>query len=132
MGCWWGHYTASAIMRGTVVCADPSSTVQELAQAMASEEVGSVVITDSTQVIGIVTERDIVVALANQMDPDTTPAEEIMSPDPLCADIEDSAAVVTERLVVAGVLHAPVMREGRLVGMISSRDLLSRLTSIDL
>ncbi|MDA8045960.1 MAG: CBS domain-containing protein [Actinomycetota bacterium] len=120
----WSRVTIVSMMHGSVVCADPSASVRELAQSMTGEEVGSVVITTSGQVTGIITEHDIVEALANDLDPDTTSAEDVMSPEPFCADVEDSPADVTAKLLAAGVLHAPVLRDGRLVGMISARDLL--------
>ncbi|HUJ67060.1 MAG TPA: CBS domain-containing protein, partial [Acidimicrobiales bacterium] len=88
----------------------------------------SVVITEAGQVVGIVTQRDIVVALANGEDPDSVCAGDFMSEEPMCADVADSVRFTAERLAQAGVLHVPVLQDGRPVGMVSGRDLLMALT----
>jgi CBS domain-containing protein len=115
-------------MHRDVVSADPGASLRELAEIMFGEDVGSVVITDTGRVVGIVTQRDIVVALANGEDPDSASAEDVMSEEPMCADVADSVRSTAERLVRAGVLHVPVLQDGRPVGMVSGRDLLLALT----
>jgi CBS domain-containing protein len=112
------------LMHRDVVSADPGATLRELAEIMYGEEVGSVVITEAGRVTGIVTQRDIVVALANGEDPDGGCAADIMSEEPMCADVADSVRFTAERLAQAGVLHVPVLEDGRPVGMVSGRDLL--------
>jgi CBS domain-containing protein len=116
------------LMHRDVVAADPGATIRELAEYMYGEEVGSVVITETGQVVGIVTQRDIVVALANGEDPDRARASEVMSEEPMCADVTDSVRFTAERLAQAGILHVPVLQDGRAVGMVSGRDLLMALT----
>ena len=116
------------LMHRDVVSADPGATLRELAEIMYGEEVGSVVITEAGRVVGIVTQRDIVIALANGEDPDDVPAGDVMSEEPMCADVADSVRFTAERLAQAGVLHVPVLQDGRPVGMVSGRDLLMALT----
>jgi CBS domain-containing protein len=116
------------LMHRDVVCADPGASLRELAEIMYNDEVGSVVITEAGCVVGIVTQRDIVVAFANGEDPDSVPAADVMSEEPMCADIADSVRFTAERLAQAGVLHMPVLQDGRPVGMVSGRDLLMALT----
>jgi CBS domain-containing protein len=115
-------------MHRDVVSADPGASLRELAEIMFGEDVGSVVITEAGRVVGIVTQRDIVVALANGDDPDSASAASVMSEEPMCADVGDSVRFTAERLVRAGVLHVPVLQNGRPVGMVSGRDLLLALT----
>jgi CBS domain-containing protein len=116
-------------MHRDVVSADPGASLRELAEIMFGEDVGSVVITEAGRVVGIVTQRDIVVALANGEDPDSVGAAEVMSEEPMCADVADSVGFTAARLVQAGVLHIPVLQEGRPIGMVSGRDLLMALTA---
>jgi CBS domain-containing protein len=115
-------------MHRDVVSADRGASLRELVDCMSDGEVGSVVIIDLGRVVGIVTQRDIVVALANGEDLDSISAGEVMSEDPMCADVADTARTTAERLAQAGVLHVPVLEEGRPVGMVSARDLLMALT----
>lgn len=116
-----------SIMSGDVVTSDVGANLRELAQTMIDEEVGSVVIADMGQVLGIVTQHDVVFAVAEGMDPSQTQASDVMTEHPLCADVDDSIEVIVERMVEAGVLHIPVLRDGRPSGMLSARDLLARL-----
>jgi CBS domain-containing protein len=115
-------------MHRDLVTADPGASLRELAEIMYGEEVGSVVITEAGLVVGIVTQRDIVVALANGEDPDSVCAGDVMSEEPMCADVADTVRFTAERLAQAGVLHVPVLQDGRPVGLVSGRDLLISLT----
>jgi CBS domain-containing protein len=115
-----------SLMSGDVVTADEGANLHELAQTMIDQEVGSVIIVDEGQVIGIVTEHDVVWAISEGMDLADTSAFDVMTEYPLCADVEDRVDVIVERMVEAGVLHVPVLGDGRLRGVLSARDLLTR------
>jgi CBS domain-containing protein len=95
---------------------------------MTDRGIGSVVVLEEGQVTGIVTERDVVAAVADGADPDETAAGDVMSEGPICADPEDTIRVTAERMLRAGVRHLPVLGSGNAVAMISARDLFSALT----
>jgi CBS domain-containing protein len=115
-------------MHRDVVSVDAGMSLRELAELMASEEVGSVLVTEDGLLVGIVTERDIVVAVGNGDSTDFTRAGDVMSENPISADVDDTLHYAAERMARAGFLHLPVPRDGEAVGVISARDLLQALT----
>jgi CBS domain-containing protein len=115
------------IMHGEVVCADLGATIRELAETMADQEVGSIVITELSQVVGIVTERDILLAVSDGGDLAKLRAEDVMSEGPVCADPDDTIRFTVTHMLEEGVQHIPVIRAGRPVGMVSVRDVARAL-----
>jgi CBS domain-containing protein len=115
------------VMHGDVVALDLDASLREAVDLMAEQEVGSVIVTELGQLVGILTERDVITALWDQADIDSTRVCEIMSEEPYCAVPEDTVNSTMERMVQFGILHMPVVKEGRPVGMISSRDILRTL-----
>lgn len=103
-----------------------SSKVSDAAAAMADRDIGAVVITKGDmQVVGILTDRDIVVrGIAARRDPWTTLITEILSHDDLATTTPDT----TVREVI-GIMRSkavrclPVVENGRLVGIVSLGDL---------
>jgi CBS domain-containing protein len=118
-------------MHGEVVCADPDTSLRELAETMSEQEVGSVVVVELNQVVGIVTERDVVVALGEGADVDEARARDIMSESPICADPDDTVQFTAEQMIEWGVQHLPVVRSGKAVGMVSARDLFKSVAGRD-
>jgi CBS domain-containing protein len=80
-------------------------------------------VTELDQVVGIVTERDVVTAVAEGGDAELVRAADVMSEGPVCAGPEDTLQVTVERMIEWGVQHLPVVQSGRAIGMVSARDL---------
>jgi signal-transduction protein with cAMP-binding, CBS, and nucleotidyltransferase domain len=115
------------LMHGEVVCADMGASLRELAETMSEEEVGSVVVCELNQVVGIVTERDVVAALGDGADPDDLRASDIMSEGPICAEPDDSLQLTVERMIEWSVHHLPVVQSGKAIGMVSTKDLFKAM-----
>lgn len=77
--------------------------------------------------VGLVTERDLVRALAEGHDPETTPVSAVMTREPDVFDPEDDVWEAAEWLAESGYRHLPVIEEGQLLGIVSVRDLLVAL-----
>jgi CBS domain-containing protein len=113
----------SELVAGAIVTAPPSMKVIDVAKLMEGEGVGSVAVVDeSDDFIGIVTDRDIVHAVARSEEDAT--AAEIMTgaPDTIEIDTEISEAVAW--MNATGYRHLPITDNGTLVGMVSIKDLL--------
>jgi CBS domain-containing protein len=88
------------------------------------EGVGALLVTQGGRILGIVSERDIVRAVAESL-PLDEPVENVMAPDPFCvgpdASVDEAAAIMGEK----SIRHLPVVSaDGDFLGVISVRDLL--------
>jgi signal-transduction protein with cAMP-binding, CBS, and nucleotidyltransferase domain len=117
----------SRLMHGDPVCADLGASLRELAETMSDQEVGSVIIIEMGQVVGIVTERDLVTVIAEGGNPVQLTAADVMSEGPVCADPGDTIRFTVAHMMQEGVQHVPVIRAGRAVGMVSMRDVARAL-----
>lgn len=111
--------------------ADTESPLRAAAQAMVSQGVGSLILLGPDGPSAIVTERDLVTALAEERDPDSTWAVEVASEDLVTLSPEESVQDAIEAMVSYGVHHLPVRSRGEVVGMISASNILAALGSSD-
>lgn len=98
---------------------EPTATLGEAATLMKQEDCGSIPIVDGGRLVGIVTDRDIVVrAIAGGKDPKTAKVSEIMSADPVCiapdTDVEEASKVMADRQI----RRLPVVDDGKLIGIL--------------
>ncbi len=114
-----------AIYRPDVISVDMRDSVSDAASRMQFDEVSSVVVFDGDGFVGILTERDVVRAVADGVNLDETAVAGYMTERPFVATPEMDSAEAVARMVDLGVRHLPVVSEGRVVGMISARDLLT-------
>jgi len=100
-------------------------SVADAADRMRFYEIGSLAVIDSGNVVGILTERDIVRAGSDGVDMKRIPVRSYVTPGPTTvssdADIEDAAGL----MLALGVRHLPVVEGFGVVGMLSMRDVLS-------
>lgn len=116
------------VMTSGVECMSANTSVMEIAAIMKDRDIGSIPICDSDRLVGMVTDRDIVVKmLAGGLDPDETSASEIMtSPITYCyeeQDIGEAARIMESRHVRRLVV---LNAEKRLVGIVSLADLMMK------
>ena len=103
-------------------------SVREAAQKMQSQDFGCLPVERDDKMVGMVTDRDIVMrVVAKGLDPETTKVEEIMSEGiSYCFDDED-IAVVGQKMISEKIRRLPVInRKKRLVGMLSLGDIASK------
>ena len=97
----------------------PSSTIGEAATIMRQDDCGSVPIVDSGRLVGIITDRDIVVrVLAGGKDPKTTRVSDAMTADPVTVSPETSVDEAQKVMADRQVRRLPVVEDGRLVGLV--------------
>lgn len=112
------------IMTKNIAYVNPQSKVIEAAQLMQKHNVGSIPVCDQNGVIGIVTDRDIVVRnVAHGTSPQDTPVQDVMtsqvktvSPD---TDVNDISDIMSNDQI----RRLPVVENNRLVGMVSLGDM---------
>jgi CBS domain-containing protein len=111
-------------MNPYVLTARPDQTLEQAAQAMVERKVGAAVVLTQGTVVGIITERDVMKAVARGLVPWNTSLESIMTKDPLAADPEMSTHDAIALMLDHGFRHLPVIDDGKLVGIVSARHLL--------
>lgn len=104
---------------------DPSLSVRNAAQKMAEKNIGAVAVVASGKLAGIFSERDLMArVVAKGLDPDGTTVDDVMSKDLVIADPSDDLDDALEKMYSIHARHLPVVQNGKLVGMVSIRDLL--------
>jgi CBS domain-containing protein len=113
------------IMVKEVVTAKEHDKIRDVAIRMYEKRVGSVVVVDDGgKPIGIVTERDMVYVVARALAPDT-PVWMVMTENPVVINENALVTEAMEKMRVQNIRHLPVVNdEGKLVGMISFRDIM--------
>jgi Predicted signal-transduction protein containing cAMP-binding and CBS domains len=114
------------------VTADLNATLSDVAKLMKENDVGSVVITEGNKPVGIITERDLVYAVADGLSPET-PVTKVMSYDPVKVRQDEDVSSALSLMVSRNIRHLVVVNdEGDLVGVVSSKDMLKAVGSIAL
>lgn len=114
----------------TVVSADavariaPGATLRQVAEAMVEGDVGALVVGDDAGVSGVVSERDLVRAMAAGQDATTTTAGDIAHTELVRCESDATVAEVATEMMEEYVRHVLIEEDGRLVGIVSARDLL--------
>lgn len=117
--------TVADIMSAPVVTVGPAEPVAEAASRMRERRVGSVVVVDSDErAIGILTERDMIRIAAAGSETSSAKVSEWMTPDPDTTAPDVDARTAFASLAEHGYRHIPVVDDGRLVGIVSMRDLM--------
>jgi CBS domain-containing protein len=113
---------------GRLLLVEPQTTVAEVARLMRVDDCDAVAVMSKGRLVGIVTEKDLVQAIADGVDPQQAKADLIMSADPATVGPDEDVAVVAVKMTRLGIRHLPVVTEdGEPVGLLSARDLLAVL-----
>ncbi|HET9023856.1 MAG TPA: CBS domain-containing protein [Burkholderiaceae bacterium] len=100
-------------------------TVREAAKLMKTKHYGAVLITEGEELLGIFTERDAVFrVLAVGRDPEATQLADVMTKEPKTIAPEKTFGHAMLMMHEGGFRHVPVVDDGKLVGMVSSRNAL--------
>lgn len=106
----------------------PAATVADAVEFMLANDIGAVLVVDPAgALVGILSERDVLLRGTQQL---ARPIGELMTRRPETVREGDSLAFALHKMDCGGYRHLPVLRERRLVGMISVRDLLAYITRI--
>ena len=113
-----------ALVGGTTEIIGPEGTLMDAAESMSDQEVDYVIVIDNRELVGILTERDLVLAVADGADLGAALVEEWMSvsPDTFKPDVTVAEAVAW--LLETGYRHLPVMADEELLGVVTIRDLM--------
>jgi CBS domain-containing protein len=113
------------LVSGPAVEAHTDATLTRIAELMIEDSIGLVVIRDQDPLVGVVSERDIVAAVADGVDFDAERAADVMAMETVTIDASAPVSEARTLMAEGGMRHLPVTKGGKLVGVISIRDLLT-------
>lgn len=100
-------------------------TIYEAARLMAEKNIGAVPVVEGERVVGIFSERDIMNrVVAKSINPQTTTVDQVMTKDLIVGEPDEDIEAIISRMKQANIRHLPIVDAGKLVGIISFRDLL--------
>jgi CBS domain-containing protein len=106
-----------------LITASPDTLIPEAINMMASRDIGSLIIMEDGQMVGLITERDILRALGKHgCDLATGKVSDVMVTDPVIGSPEDSVDYVRDVMTRSRISHLPVLDEHHIVGIISFHD----------
>ncbi|SEG85755.1 CBS domain-containing protein [Thermomonospora echinospora] len=113
------------VYRPGVLGCQADDRLSDAARRMTEEKVGALAVLDGDQITGIITERDLVSAVAAADDPGSAAVAAYTTTRVQTAGMDEDSQQVARRMLDAGIRHLPVEDHGRMVGMVSMRDLLA-------
>jgi len=111
----------------SVIDISPEDTLRDAARHLADDDIGALAVFDSHGAAGVLSERDLARAVADEADLDVTPVEDYMTNAPIKVGATSSLGDAISKLNEFGVRHLLVVEEGDITGMISMRDILALL-----
>jgi CBS domain-containing protein len=110
-------------MSRDVLSVDAAEQISDVAQRMVERNLGAVLVLDGGRLVGIMTERDIMRAVARGLHAEAVVADH-MSGDPETIEPEDTTQHAAVLMIHGGFRHLPVVERGDVVGVLSIRDLM--------
>ena len=113
---------------GDTITIEPTADLAAAVKLLALHKIGAVVICGAGgRLAGILSERDIVRAFAEQgADALTLPVGQVMTRNVMTCSEDDNVAILMERMTSGRFRHLPVLRDGRLVGLVSIGDVVKQ------
>ncbi len=114
------------IMRyGFLFVVQRTATVADAVRVMATHNVGIVTVLDGDKLAGVFSERDVVRRVVDRgLDPTRTPVGDVMTTELVVADADEDYQSAMRKMDQANIRHLPVVSEGRVLSMLSIRDLM--------
>lgn len=119
-----------ALVARPVVYVHPNDTLRQLTVTFVEESIGAALVRGPHGTIGLVTERDIVRAIADGASTSRTTVEQVMSEDLITVGPNEDLLTAAHLMLEAEVRHLPIMENGVAAGMVSARDALRALVEL--
>lgn len=100
------------------------TTLPEIAEVMSEESIGVVLVRGPYGPVGIVSERDLTLALAESSDPKRDRARDVMTADLASIDAHQPILAAADAMLANEIRHLVVTAEGSMTGLVSMRDVL--------
>lgn len=120
------------LMTSDLATVTPDTLVEEAADIMLDQTIGSVVVVDENgELEGILTRTDFVAIVAGQKPKDQTPVSKYMTTDVITGEAGESIREAADRMVTYGIHHLPVVDEEEgVIGIVTTTDLTGYLSTV--
>jgi CBS domain-containing protein len=120
------------LMSSDVVTVTADTPVEDAAEILLTENIGSVVVTDEDGLLrGILTSTDFVQIVAEKKPKDNTAVQEYMTTEVVTVSAQDSIRDAADRLITYDIHHLPVVdNEDHVIGMLSTTDLTAYISEV--
>jgi CBS domain-containing protein len=119
--------TAGSIMTPNLVTIRPEASIEEAIETLLSQEISGVPVVDGTgRLVGVITEFALLAVAYDHRVKNHTVAQH-MTREVITADINDSLSRIADLCILHRVRRVPVLKDGRLAGLIARRDVLRAL-----
>lgn len=114
----------SEVMTKASVTESASEPIKAAAARMWAQQTGSLLVMDGPTLVGIITERDVMKAIARDLDVTTTPVSAVMTTGVQTVTPYTTVNDAARQMAARWIRHLPVVEDGAVVGMVSQRDLV--------
>ncbi len=115
------------IMARTLISVNPTTTALQIAKMMEQGGIGAVLVKENENLVGIITDRDFATKIAANNLPFDTAVEKIMSSPLVTINYDESISAAAERMSSKKIRKLAVTNNGKIVGLITSTDLVDQL-----
>lgn len=121
----------SDVMTKASITDTPAHSLRAAAALMWSQQTGSLVVMDGTRLAGIITERDVLKAVARGLDPEAVTVRELMTTEVATTSVDAPLYEVARLMAGRWIRHLPVVEGDTVVGIVSQRDLVGVFAALD-
>jgi CBS domain-containing protein len=118
------NFPAKELMNPNVVSVGPDATLKEVAELMDEHKIGSVVVIDNDEAVGIVTERDFATKIMIKSYLPDTKVSVVMSSPVIHITPNQSAAEIIDIMANKEIRKIPVIDNGKVIGIVSGTEFL--------
>ena len=119
------------LMSSDLVTVTPETPMEEAGDMLVEHGVGSLMVVDDDDLVGIVTSTDFVDIVTSGTSTDDSTVADYMSADVVTVDIDDSIRDAAATMISTDIEHLPVEDDGGVVGMLSTTDLTAHLAYLE-
>ncbi|GAB6135029.1 CBS domain-containing protein [Thermococcus sp. 9N3] len=120
------------VVKRKAVIVKPDDTIERVARILSRHKVGSAVVVDDDEIVGVITDRDILdKVVAKGRDPKTVKVHEVMTRNPITIEDDYDISDAIDKMMEKGIRRLLVTRLGKPLGFVTAADLLAALNSMN-
>ena len=124
--------TVGQVVKRKAVIVKPDDTIERVARILSRHKVGSAVVVENEEIVGVITDRDILdKVVAKGRDPKTVKVREVMTKNPITIEDDYDISDAIDKMMEKGIRRLLVTRLGKPLGFVTAADLLAALNAMN-